>query len=110
MKTNLNQDNIYFTMHCMYNAKTEMYDRTLTDMRDRYDPTSVYIGCSKEVRSTSNTYANFLYWWCRRKIEYVTKRPFDINLWRESIKEYIGLSAQGWIDLYEHLAKNGEVG
>ena len=24
-------DDIYFKMHCLYNAKTELYDRSLTD-------------------------------------------------------------------------------
>lgn len=26
-------DNIYFLVHCIYNAKTELYDRRLIDMR-----------------------------------------------------------------------------
>ena len=45
-------NDIYFKMHCLYNAKTEAYDRTLTDMRSRYDPTEVYI--TEKVRSSSN--------------------------------------------------------
>ena len=28
-------NDIYFKMHCLYNAKTEAYDRTLTDMRSK---------------------------------------------------------------------------
>lgn len=60
-------NNIYFKMHCLYNAKTEIYDRTLTDMRDRYDPTSAYINCSYEVRSASNQYAYSLYLWCKKE-------------------------------------------
>ena len=27
-------DDIYFKMHCLYNAETELYDRLLTDIRD----------------------------------------------------------------------------
>ena len=36
-------EDIYFLLHCLYNAKTELYDRTLTDMRSRYDPTEAFI-------------------------------------------------------------------
>lgn len=107
METESRQDDIYFKMHCLYNAKTEMYDRTLTNKRDKYDPTSAYINCSREVRSASNAYSISLYLWCRREIEYKTRRPFDAYLWRESIKGY-NLSAQGWIDLYEHFVENGK--
>ena len=99
----------YFKMHCIYNAETELYDRSLTDMRDRYDPTSAYIGCSNEVRSKSNAYAYRLYRWCRREIEYKTGRPFNFMLWKESVRGYERLSAQGWIDLYEQLSLKQEL-
>ena len=98
--------NIYFKIHCLYNANTEMYDRTLTDKKDRYDPTSAYINCLREVRIASNTYAFSLYLWCKRNIEYETGRPFSPQLWREAIRGYQNLSAQGWIDLYKYLVKN----
>ena len=88
-------NNIYFKMHCLYNAKTEIYDRILTDMRDIYDPTSVYIGYSSEVRSVSNQYAYSLYQWCRKKIIQETGRTFDVHKWKDSIKRYWNLSAQG---------------
>ena len=39
-------EDIYFLLHCLYNAKTELYDRTLTDMRSRYDPTEAFIDLS----------------------------------------------------------------
>lgn len=55
-------------MHCLYNAKTEIYDRSLTDIRDRYDPTSAYIDCSYKVRSASRYYAYVLYQWRKKKI------------------------------------------
>ena len=96
-------DDIYFKMHCLYNAETELYDRSLTDVRDKYDSTEAYIGCSSEARNKSNAYAKRLYRWCRNKIEYETGRPFDFVLWKESIRRYINLSAQDWINLYESL-------
>lgn len=52
-------EDIYFLLHCLYNAKTELYDRTLTDMRSRYDPTEAFIdGWNK---SKSNLYSRKLY-------------------------------------------------
>lgn len=101
-------NNIYFKMHCFYNAKTELYDRTLTDMRDKYDPTEAYIGHSNEIRNKSNSYAFNLYRWCRREIEYKTGRPFDRVQWIDSIRGFKHLSAQGWIDLYNYLLVNKE--
>lgn len=52
-------EDIYFLLHCLYNAKTELYDRTLTDMRSRYDPTEAFIdGWNKD---SSNWYSKKLY-------------------------------------------------
>lgn len=42
-KLNSDYEDIYFLLHVLYNAKTELYDRTLTDMRSRYDPTEAFI-------------------------------------------------------------------
>lgn len=102
-------DDIYFKMHCLYNAETELYDRLLTNMRDKHDSTEAYIGCSNEVMSKSNAYAKRLYRWCRNNIEYETGRPFDSVLWKESIRGYVNLSAQGWIDLYKQLLSEKEI-
>lgn len=98
-------DDTYFKMHCFYNAKTELYDRTLTDMRDRYDPTSAYL-VSNEMRSKSNLYARNLYQWCRKQIEYKTGMSFDFMMWKESIRRYENISAQGWVDLYKIMLRN----
>lgn len=97
-------NNIYFKMHCLYNAKTEMYDRTLTDRRDRYDQTEAYI--TEKVRHLSNSNAMRVYQFCVYEIERATKKPFDSKLWKDSIREYNCLSAQGWIDLYKYLVIN----
>ena len=99
-------EDVYFKMHCLYNAETELYDRTLTDRRDRYDPTSAYINCSNEVRNKSNFYAFTLYRWCIREIERKTGRPFDFLRWKECVRRYDNMSAQWWIDLYNQLAMN----
>lgn len=105
----LERDNIYFKMHCLYNAKTELFDRSLTDMRSKHDPTEAFIDGYGKVRSASTHYARLLYENCKRSIETETKAPFDRDLWIRSISSYRNLSAQGWIDLYEHMVKNGEI-
>ena len=97
-------NDIYFKMHCLYNVKTEAYGKTLTDMRSRYDPTEAYI--TEKVRSSSNFNAMRVYQFCVYEIERATKKSFDSKLWRDSIRGYQGLSAQGWIDLYKYLVKN----
>lgn len=99
---------IYFKMHCLYIAKTELYDRLLTDMRSRYDPTEAYIGTPNIVRRDSNKYAKRLYGSCKQIIEAETQAPFSRDLWIKSINPYGNLSAQGWVDLYENMVKNGE--
>lgn len=96
-------DDIYFKMHCLYNAKTELYDRSLTDLRDKHDSTSAYVGAFNDIRNRSNLYARNLYQWCRKQIEYKTGIPFDYIKWKESIRKYENISAQGWIDLYEFI-------
>ena len=95
-------EDIYFQMHCLYNAKTELYDRSLTDMREKYDPTSAYVGISNDVRNRSNIYARNLYQWYKRQIEYETGRPFDFIQWNEVISKYENMPSQGWIDLYNN--------
>lgn len=108
-KLNLERNNIYFKMLCLYNAKTELFDRSLTDMRSKHDPTEAFIDISGRVRNASNQYARLLYKNCKRSIETETKVPFSIDLWMSFIRSYRNLSAQGWIDLYEHMVTNGEI-
>ena len=54
-----------------------------------------------------NQYAYSLYLWCRKKIIQETGQSFDVHKWKDSIRGYWNLSAQGWIDLYEYLVENG---
>lgn len=97
-------DDIYFLVHCIYNAKTELYDRILTDMRSKHDPTEAFIGCNSYIKSASNCYSKKLYEKCRTYIEIKTyPSTFDCEHWRNCIEYYHNLSAQGWIDLYERL-------
>ena len=67
-------EDIYFLLHCLYNAKTELYDRTLTDMRSRYDPTEAFI--DDWSKSKSNSYSKKFYDKCVKCIELKTKKSF----------------------------------
>lgn len=100
-------DWIYYKLACFYQAKTELYDRTLTNLRERYDPTSAYI--IGENRKHSTLYASKLF---HQIIEYgcVTfKIPKSVFISNFKKCLNINLSAQGWIDTYEQLVKEGEM-
>lgn len=45
-----------YSLACLYMGMTEEYDRSLTDMRDRYDQTEAFLYCNK-IHSESNRYA-----------------------------------------------------
>ena len=93
----------WYKLCVYYHAKTELYDRTLTDLRSPYDPTEAYIQGIE--RSLSWAYA--------RKIrQFISEMTIDIP---EHIKS-IGLnankyhySAQDWINEYNRLVENGEM-
>lgn len=103
-KLNSDYEDIYFLLHVLYNAKTELYDRTLTDMRSRYDPTEAFIDGWN--RSRSNWYSKKLYDKCVKCIEFKTKGQFNYRWWRECVKYKDWYSAQDWIDLYNQLFKD----
>ena len=59
-----NLENTYYKVRCYYNAKTELYDRTLTDEREPWDNTSAFIH-NGYIRKLSNEYAIYLYRFCK---------------------------------------------
>lgn len=93
---------LWYKLCVYYYAKTELYDRTLTDLRSPIDPTEAYI--IGENRIYSNRYALSL----RQFIMYVAKK---LNITNCHLNAFIGhrLSAQGWIDEYNRLIENGEI-
>lgn len=102
-------ERIVFKLCCYYHAKTELYDRTLTDKRSRHDPTEAYLDNSS-TRSLSNKYALELR---EQIIDFAEKRlnirrDVFIKMFQEqsNCNHY---SAQGWIDLYNCLTENGEM-
>lgn len=99
-------EDIYFLLHCLYNAKTELYDRTLTDKRSRYDSTEAFINHYDGSRKFSDWYAKRLYIKCVKCIEWRTRKPFDYIRWSDCVRKYFNLSAQGWINLYQQLVKD----
>ena len=38
--------NLLYALACLYMGMTEEYDRSLTDMRDRYDQTKAFLYCN----------------------------------------------------------------
>ena len=98
-----------FKLCCYYHAKTELYDRTLTDKRSRHDPTEAYLD-NRSTRSLSNKYALEL----REQIVDFAEKKLNIrrDVFRKMFQEQSNhnhYSAQGWIDLYNHLTENGEM-
>ena len=97
-----------FKLCCYYHAKTELYDRGLTDKRSRHDPTEAYLDNSS-ARSLSNKYAFELREWI---IDFAEKKlNIRRDVFRKMFQEQSNrnlYSAQGWIDLYNYLTENGE--
>lgn len=87
-----------YSLACLYMGMTEEYDRSLTDMRSRYDPTEAFLYCN-EIYSDSNRYAAFV----RNKIMKDYRVP-----WKEIQSEILGhdyYSAQAWVDEYKRIWK-----
>ena len=96
-------------MLCFYNTKTEEYYRGLTELRSPYDPTEAYI--TGENRSLSNWYAQKLWSFIINTVS--TKINIPKSMTEMYLREARGwrksYSAQGWIDTYHYLCKNGEM-
>ena len=103
---NFDKDNkvndLYFKALVFYNAKTEIYDRSLTDMRSPYDYTEAYI--IGDIRSKSKSYAFRLYGILKQYIEIKTNK-FDTYLWNNLKRNYKYYTSQYWIDIYNDLRK-----
>lgn len=90
--------NLPYRLACLYMGMTEEHDRSLTDMRDRYDPTEAFVySYYNDIRSLSNRYAIDL----RNKIlkEYCISWK-DI---RNEIQKHSNYSSQYWVDEYRRI-------
>jgi len=77
---------------CMYMAKTEMFDRTLTDLRSPFDKTEAYV-IDHASNNLSNRYASML----RKEL------PISLMDLRKTIRKHRSYNAQQWIDEYKRL-------
>ena len=92
----------WYKLLCYYYAKTELYDRTLTNARSPYDVTEAYITCSTH-RIASNLYA-------KKTRQEVLDMAESLNMSKDYISfnhGYKNYSAQRWIDEYEMFRKDG---
>lgn len=97
------EDNLWYKLCVYYHAKTELFDRELTDLRSPYDPTEAYI--DGIARNQSNRYAlrirNLVQEIGRYYLGYHNRKLNDFNHYR--------YSAQKWIDEYNRLVDAGEM-
>lgn len=90
--------NLPYMLACLYMGMTEEYDRSLTDMKGRYDPTEAFLYYN-DLRSESNRYAKTV----KKKIIEDYHIP-----WKEihdEIHRHNNYSVQHWIDEYERIWK-----
>lgn len=90
------QESDYYKLACLYMGLTEMYDRSLTDERSRFDNTEAFVG-NQHIYHLSQVYS------C-----YVRKSIINTYfvMWsdvREEIKKHRRYSAQQWVDEYERI-------
>lgn len=97
-------DDVYFQVHCLYGAKTELYDRTLTDIRSPFDITEAFI-IDEPAKTLSNLYSKRLHKRCIEYLQAVTSEPFDIKHWYK----YWNCSAQGNIEMFNQLVKDEKI-
>ena len=91
--------NLPYRLACLYMGMTEEHDRSLTDMRSRYDPTEAFLYCNK-IRSESNRYAKAI----RKKIIKDYHIPWK-KIHDEICRHNRWYSAQHWVDEYERIWK-----
>ena len=92
-ETTEDKNTYFYKIACKYMALTELYDRNLTDMRSRYDPTQAFIP-DNITYSLSCIYA--------KKLKEELMR-YSFKFVAKEIQKYNNYSAQKWIDEYERL-------
>lgn len=100
-------DDLYRKMVLFYHAKCELYDRTLTDKRDRYDETCAFLK-NTEQQKWSNKYALSLresikQWYMDRH-----QTPFDNKEWTVAQNQLSAMKAQYCIDMCNYYLENGD--
>jgi hypothetical protein len=96
------QDNLWYRLCVYYHAKTEMFDRILTDLRSPYDPTEAYIDAKN--RKYSDAYAV-------KVRDFVLSIKKELGLFNCNLNDFnhYRYSAQKWIDEYNRLTDAGKM-
>lgn len=97
--TDIKKNNIYMAT-CEYMAKTELFDRSLTNLRSPFDPTEAFI--SNGCRSISN--ANAL----KVRNDILKKYGIQSADLTKEIHKYQRYSSQRWIDEYNKLLEKNK--
>lgn len=113
----MTKQELIYKLSVYYMAETELYDRTLTNLRSPYDQTEAFIDGSN--RSGSQRYASFVWHDC-------IDNSFEVNEYmiggtissiyyhvrgtelRDCINQYRNRNAQWWIDEYNRMKNSGE--
>lgn len=100
-------EDLYRKMVLFYYAKCELYDRTLTDKRDRHDKTCAFLE-NPECRKLSNKYAislreNIKQWYMDR-----FQMIFDNKKWLIAQNQLSAMKAQYCIDVCNYYLENGD--
>lgn len=95
-------DYLWYKLCVYYHAKTELFDRELTDLRSPYDPTEAYLDSIN--MKISNAHA-------MKTREFIQKVGNEFGLFNRRFNDFnhLRLSAQGWIDEYNRLVDAGEM-
>lgn len=90
-------DSDTYKFACEYKAKTEMYDRTLTHARSRWDETEAFVDISPRIRKLSREYEVQ----CRKYFTEICGGSWQpIHL---EIQKHHYYTAQQWINEYNRL-------
>lgn len=91
----------YYFYACEYMAKTELYDRTLTDERGPFDSTSAFLSTGRLRRIS--------YEYCLKLRKYLTEIcGGTFRFIQEEINKHDYYTAQMWIDEYYRLKETLE--
>ena len=101
MKIN-EKEYLWYKLCVFYHAKTEIFDRGLTNLRSQYDPTEAYV--DGRTRNRSIAYARDM-----RQFVYGVAKKFGIINRNFNEFNYYHYSAQSWIDEFYRLKDIGEM-
>lgn len=95
------EEYLLYKLCVFYYAKTELYDRELTDLRSQHDPTEACV--PGRWKTYSNRYALNM-----RRFIYEIANKLNLGKRKLSDFKHYRYSAQGWIDEYNRLEQEGE--